>query len=411
MRLIALFCAALALAHPAAAREVSLQLESPVGPGTGELVVAIRGADGAVLDSARQPVAADTVEAVITVPNLSRAAATVQFAALQGGELVQQSPRIAVEGAQPPERATLRGALAQGFSDSYHCTSGAALQLRPAPDARLIVTRAGTARAFTQDGVAGRYTAADGTVLVRAPGLVQLSGPDDATRDSCQPIPAPPLLPLQARGQTAGWVLDATVDGIRLTRAGADPATPAPPPEQAPRPAEIRRLPDGAVRIASGGVALTVRLQACRVPGVMLPYPMRATLSDPATGPDGAAGCAGDPLRALEGAEWTLTHLLGAQLPRGDADDGVPFTLQVTAGRVAGRTGCNRYLGRATARDARLQLRELGTTRLGCPTALANLEHRFLDALEAATGIAIQGDGRMALYAGATAVLQATRAP
>ena len=67
-------------------------------------------------------------------------------------------------------------------------------------------------------------------------------------------------------------------------------------------------------------------------------------------------------------------------------------------GRIAGSTGCNRYVGDATvARDV-LSLGGIGSTRRACPPALMDQEQRFLNALNDSTRFAIDRDTWLVVY-------------
>jgi heat shock protein HslJ len=399
MRVIALACVVTAFAHVAQARDVSLTLDWPLeaAPAT-ELVAVARDASGVVLDTQRLALAAGTSEAVLPLPGLSRQASTVQVGALVEGAFALQSVRALVEGGQAPERMHLTAVLTASFSADYQCNSGAEISLVPDGNGVRL-----SGQRFAPGDLAGRFIASDGTTLNRAPGLVQLESAEGTLEDTCQPIPARPVLPLTAVGPDGAWQLRSGTGGSVLQVAPADPD--AAPPE--PVATTISRAADDAFLFTLGSQTLLLRRAACQLPGLDMPFPFTAELSAPEA--RFAQGCAGDPLRALEGAPWQVTRLFGQAVPRG-ADGASSFALQVDTGRLSGRTSCNRFLGRAAVIDGQMTVSELGTTRLACPVNLSNLEVRFLDALEAADGIVRLPGGQVALYAGATAVLVLRRA-
>lgn len=397
MRVIALACVVTAFAQVTQARDVSLTLDWPseAAPAT-EIVAVARDATGAVLDTHRLALTAGTSEAVLPLPGLSRQATTVQVGALVDGAFALQTARALVEGGQAPERMRLTAALTASFSADYQCDSGREIRLLPDGDGFRL-----SGQRFVPGALKGQFIAPDGTVANRAPGLLQLETADGTLLDTCQPIPARPILPLTAIGPDGAWQLRTGTGGSVLQVAPPGAA----PPE--PVATTIARAADDAFLFTLGPQTLLLRQAPCRLPGLDMPFPFTAQLSAPEA--SFAQGCAGDPLRALEGAPWQVTHLFGQTVPRG-ADGASSFALQVDTGRLSGRTSCNRFLGRADVIDGQMSVSELGTTRLACPVNLSNLEIRFLDALEAADGIVHLPDGQVALYAGATAVLVLRRA-
>ncbi len=77
------------------------------------------------------------------------------------------------------------------------------------------------------------------------------------------------------------------------------------------------------------------------------------------------------------GADWRVTRIAGAPLPPGAA-----VTIAFSAdGRVAGRSGCNRYTGAVEINGERLTFGPLAGTRMACQPPLMAVESRFLEAL------------------------------
>jgi heat shock protein HslJ len=400
MRVTAIACAAIALGQGALARDVALTLNWAETAPAAEIVAIARDSAGAVLDVLRLPVPDNTRETVLSLPSLSRQATTVQVGALVDGVFALQSPRAVVEGGQPPERLQLDAALTVSLSQDYLCNSGQVIALQATDDGLRL--NSDSIRSFLATDVVGRFVAKDGTAATRIPGLLQLEDAEGALIESCQPIPARPVLPLTARGMATpaadAWQVITGLDGSRVAWPGQ------------PRPDDNGELPRVAttitvegtdrLRFDMGAHSLTLTQAPCQLPGQSMPYPYRAKLNG--TGGPFAPGCAGDPLRALEGRVWQVSHVFGLPLPQAEGE-APALTLQLDTGRLSGRTSCNRYLGRAIVADGVLRILDLGTTRLSCAVDLSNLETRFLDALEGATDIARLTDGRVALYAGATA--------
>lgn len=394
MRVVALACTFAILAQGALARDVALRLDWPEGTApAAELIAVARDASGTVLDTHRVDLPADTRATTLSLPSLSRQASSVQIGALRDGAFVLQSARAPVDGGQPPDQMRLTAALTASFRTAFLCASGNVVALEPDGDGFRL-----SGQRFAPAEAGESFIAPDGTTANRATGPLRLESESGALLNICQPIPARPLLPLTALGPEGAWQVRIASDGARL-RIGTPP-----PDAGAPDPVAttIARPEDTLFRFTMGVRVLLVRRRACQLAGLIMPFPFTAQLSTP----DDSVplGCAGDPLRALEGPAWQVTHLFGRAVPR-SVDEASAFALQLDTGRISGRTSCNRFLGAVRVEEGRLQVDALGTTRLSCPANLSNLEMRFLDALEAADGILRLPDGAVALYAGATAVL------
>jgi len=89
----------------------------------------------------------------------------------------------------------------------------------------------------------------------------------------------------------------------------------------------------------------------------------------------------------LVGTEWLLEDLGG----RGVVDDAQSTIAFQAGGKVTGNGGCNRYFGPARISGGRIDIEHLGSTRMACPPAIMDQEHRFLDALQKATRIERRG--------------------
>jgi len=115
-------------------------------------------------------------------------------------------------------------------------------------------------------------------------------------------------------------------------------------------------------RLAWLAVPALMALTACAMPGAPAPAP-------------------------LVGSEWQLEDLGG----RGVLDR-VQATLAFPeAGRVAGNSSCNRFFGSYTLMQDRVAFGQLGGTRMACPEAVNEQETRYLDALQKAQRLEVQG--------------------
>jgi len=80
----------------------------------------------------------------------------------------------------------------------------------------------------------------------------------------------------------------------------------------------------------------------------------------------------------LAGDEWRTVEIGGVQIPS-NARVTIRFS---DAGKVEGFGGCNRFFGAYTLAGDRLQVGQLGATRMACPEPVMSNEARFLNALE-----------------------------
>jgi heat shock protein HslJ len=107
-------------------------------------------------------------------------------------------------------------------------------------------------------------------------------------------------------------------------------------------------------------------------------WPLALALSACATA---AAPPLGPLPEGLAGSNWRAETVAGERVP-----DDVAVTIGFGAGgRIAGRSGCNRYTGEVRAAgDGRLEVGPVATTRMACPPEQARFEAAFLAALQGA---------------------------
>ncbi len=119
---------------------------------------------------------------------------------------------------------------------------------------------------------------------------------------------------------------------------------------------------------------------------------MRAVLTLAALAAAGPAFA--DPNR-LAGPEWRVTEIAGAALPQG-----VEATISFSGdGRIAGRSGCNRYFGGVTLGEGTIVVSAVGGTRMACPGPAMETEARFLSVLQQAQAWTIADGGRLIITA------------
>jgi heat shock protein HslJ len=111
-----------------------------------------------------------------------------------------------------------------------------------------------------------------------------------------------------------------------------------------------------------------------------------------ASTPDGAistsASSVGAPV-ALEGPTWRLTSIDGHPALAGVR---VTAVFASDADRVAGSAGCNQYFGRAAVEGERLEVGDLGATKMFCTAdGVMPQEAAYLSALARATVYSVAG--------------------
>ena len=99
-------------------------------------------------------------------------------------------------------------------------------------------------------------------------------------------------------------------------------------------------------------------------------------------------------LGVLEGGSWRMTHInLRQPLPQG-----AEVTLTFEAGRISGKSACNRYSAeiREGERPGDIIIGKAMVTRMACPDPLMEIEMQYLDALALVTGFSFHA-GSLAL--------------
>lgn len=138
-----------------------------------------------------------------------------------------------------------------------------------------------------------------------------------------------------------------------------------------------------AVLTAQRGAGLDLHaaaVAAARATARYLSERQPATISD--------MDAAGD-LVELDGTTWRAERF-GPNLDHTPAAD-AEFTLEFQGDRLAGRSGCNRYMGTWAVDDGRLRIGPLASTMMFCD-GLMELEDAYLAALQGANGVTTEAD-------------------
>lgn len=226
--------------------------------------------------------------------------------------------------------------------------------------------------------------------------MIRLAGRD---LTGCHAVLPPERRPYRARGIEPGWHVDLGDERVEIVADYGELQ------REAARPA-VSVMPGGYVFDMSEAEArLRIEEILCRDSATGMPHPDTATLL---LGERALDGCGGDPQDLLTGATWQVTSLGGA-VP--EEAERVSITFLAPA-RVAGSTGCNRFVGGFTLTGEGVQFGALGSTLMACPEMLMAQERAMLDALEQVTRFDIGDDGALHLIGGAQdAVLIEARRP
>ena len=149
-------------------------------------------------------------------------------------------------------------------------------------------------------------------------------------------------------------------------------------------------------------MTVTVEERLCTDSMTGMPYPLRVAV---AIGDHALSGCGGETMAVIEGG-WRVLRLDADDLP-----DGAVVTVTFSdKGRVAGRSGCNRFTGAYALTGEGLSFDKLAATRMACPEPLMETETRFFRALGAVTRLTPDDAGRLRLMAGDSEVMLLDRA-
>jgi len=402
MRLACAVLSMIFLALPAMSREgvVNLSWSQPAEDGAEALLI-VRDEDGESIIAQRKPVEVSSTTLQMELPPLPRTGKTLQSGLISEGAVALQSAIMQIaERTASDLSLTLHQSLAIGFSDHWECGDGQLAQVRQQADGLHFHHPATTTTLVAQEDRPQRFTGEDGTELRFSGNEAELTLPGQES-EICRPTLFRPVLPLDAVASTAEWRIELGRDTAVIDLPGLEDET------LASAGLSISAPRNGVIDIRATSLALRLTEGRCTLLDNGLIYPIEAELTLHATA-DVSQGCAGSPMDLLSGRSWHVISLHGIPLIE-NARQATDLTLQIGNGQISGRGTCNRYVGRAEIENGELAFRELGTTRLACPANLRNMELRFLDALEVASGFDISRNGMLILRAGHMPVLTAIR--
>ena len=400
-----LSCAALLMclvALPALSREGAVTITWSEGAAAGsEALLLIRNEEGVNSVSLRSRVEAGSTAVQIDLPPLPRTAQTLQAGLIEDGSVILQSAIVQIANRTAPDLGlALRQSLAIGFSNLWECGDGQVIRVIDHDDG-LELRHAGTTTLLSaQPDDMMTFMGDDGSEMSLEANQAMLTLSGQPPTD-CHPTLFRPILPMEAVGEGGAWRMELGLEAALIDLPGLEDET------LSSAGLSISAPRNGMIDISATSLSLRLTEGRCRLPDSGLIYPVAAELTLRATNTI-STGCAGSAIDLLSGRSWYVTSMFGINLA-GNSKEARDITLQISDGQVSGRGTCNRYVGRAQVEDGQLAFRELGTTRLACPANLRNLELRFLDALEAASGFDISRDGMLILRAGHMPILTAIR--
>jgi heat shock protein HslJ len=95
---------------------------------------------------------------------------------------------------------------------------------------------------------------------------------------------------------------------------------------------------------------------------------------------------------SLAGSAWSAVSVAGQPTVVGSAPTAV-FTVD----RIEGTTGCNAYFASYQYATGAIEIAEMGSTAIGCDGAIGATEQRFTAAMQGASSVSIDPEGRLVL--------------
>ncbi len=217
------------------------------------------------------------------------------------------------------------------------------------------------------------------TMTAAAVGAADVPGPEAA-----EPAHPGTTESFAARGNEPGWSLEIREDRILLTLDYGERKIEA----ERPQPHKS----DGVTLyvLDEQGIRIGIRQALCRDDMTGMPHPVSVAVETPERV---LRGCGGEPRSLLDGPEWRIEVIEGEPV-REDVEVTLGF---LEEDRIAGASGCNRYMGGYNLTGEGLSIGKLGSTMMACPEPQMAVERRFLDLLEAVARFDITEEGALVL--------------
>ena len=188
----------------------------------------------------------------------------------------------------------------------------------------------------------------------------------------------------QARGNEPGWMLKINGDKLLLS---LDYGTRE---IEAKLPTPVRTDDTRTYQLHEQDLSIRISEHLCNDSMSGMPYPSTVVLE---LEERRLTGCGGEPSDLLDGAEWTVRSLAGKPLPE-EVSVTVDF---LDDDRVAGSSGCNRFMGGYQLTGEGLSFGQIAGTRMACPEPQMQIEQRFLALLQDVNRFEITPDGALLL--------------
>jgi heat shock protein HslJ len=187
-----------------------------------------------------------------------------------------------------------------------------------------------------------------------------------------------------AQGNEPGWSLRITDTRLRLNLDYGERQI------EAELPTAVEEDGVTTYRLADEDVSVRIHEQLCRDDMTGMPYPAAVTIE---TAGRELRGCGGNPRALLDGAEWTVGSLDGEPLP-----ENVSISIKfLEDDRVAGHSGCNRFMGGYTLTGEGLSFGQLAGTMMACPEPQMEVERTFLTLMGEVVRFDRSDDGALVL--------------
>jgi heat shock protein HslJ/uncharacterized lipoprotein YbaY len=190
--------------------------------------------------------------------------------------------------------------------------------------------------------------------------------------------------PFRARGNEPGWNLTMRGEQLDLSLDYGTRAIKA----KLPEPVETNGT--RVYSLPEQNLSIRISEHPCSDTMTGMPYPSTVELE---IEDQRLSGCGGEPRALLEGPAWTVSRLAGEPVP-----DEVAVSIHfLEDDRVAGSSGCNRFMGGYALTGEGLSFGQIAGTMMACPEAQMQIEQRFLGLLQAVNRFEITPDGELRL--------------